>query len=186
MRVHSESDEQLLQRIRVGDAVAFGRLYDRYKGKLYGYCCRLLHNESWAEDAVHDTFLRIHAGVHSVNNPQSFPVWIFRIARNEALMMLREKKSTVEPDDTALWDNDTPLEVLARKEDLQLLQSLLDHLSVPYREVIVMREIEHFSYAEIADLTGTTVSSVKSRIFKARKALGARLESLKVNGRSER
>ena len=181
--MHSESDEQLLQRICAGDAGAFARLYERYKGRLYAYCCRLLRNESWAEDAVQDTFLKIHAGVHGVNNPQSFPMWIFRIARNEALMMLREKKQTVEADGDAIWDNNTPLEVLTRKEDLELLRSLLDRLSVLYREVILLREIEQLSYAEIAELTGTTVSSVKSRIFKARKALGAKLKPLKMKER---
>ena len=156
--MHPESDEQLLERIRAGDTHAFARLYERYKGRLYAYCCRLMRNDSLAEDAVHNAFLKIHAGVHSVNSPRAFSLWMFRIARNEALMILREKKKTVEPDEDAIWDDDTPLDILARKEDHECITHLLGQLSTVYREVIVLREFEQLSYAEIAEVTGTTVS----------------------------
>ncbi len=183
--MHSASDEQLLQQLRSGDTAAFAELYERYKGRLYAYCLRFLRSEPWAEDAVHNTFLKMYTGVHSITSPHSFRLWIFRVARNEALMILRDRKKEASMDPDAVWDDETPFDIVVRKEVHELAAQLLDKLSIAYREVIVLREFEQLSYAEIAGLTGTTVSSVKSRIFKARKAMEAKIALLGLNERSD-
>jgi RNA polymerase sigma-70 factor (ECF subfamily) len=75
-----------------------------------------------------------------------------------------------------VWDSNTPHEQFVAKETTEIVRLLLHELKQEYREVLVLREYEQMTYAEIADVTETTESSVKSRIFKARKALAARLK----------
>jgi RNA polymerase sigma-70 factor (ECF subfamily) len=75
-----------------------------------------------------------------------------------------------------VWEGDSPEDELLAKERKELIEIVLQRLHAPYREVIILREYERLSYEEIAGITGTTISSVKSRLFKARKAL---IEKLK-------
>ncbi len=171
-----ESDELLLEHIREGNRDALARLYERYKVRLYALCFRLLKNEAKAEDAVHDTFVKIWNGADAIEKSQSFRSWIFRVARNEAFMMMRQKKSVGDDALETLWDDDTPLGLLAEKDSKEIIQRCVDGLKVEYREVLLLREYEQLSYEQIAEITGATESSVKSRIFKARKALAKKLE----------
>ncbi len=164
-------DEQLVRLLQKGENSAFAWLYEKYKTPVYLYCLRLLREEQSAEDAAHDTFLKISSGIHSLANPQSLRAWIFRIARNEVMQMLRKTRRNGSIDTGDVWDEETPFEKYEQVETQELVRQSLDRLKTEYREVLVLREYEQLSYAEIAEVTGATESSVKSRIFKARKAL---------------
>ena len=177
-------DEDLLMRLRQGDRNALGRLYVRYRLRLYGYCFRLLRNTAEAEDAVHETFLKVSGGADSLTATGAFRSWVFRIARNESLMILRRKHGHRAADPDELSDETTPLEILMAKDAGEVVRRVLDRLRVDYRDVLLLREVEGLSYAEIALVTEATLDSVKSRIFKARKALQQNLERWKTE-RSE-
>lgn len=176
--MHTDSDEELLERIRSGERAALARLYSRYKVHLFRFCLHLLKNESQAEDAVHNTFVKICNGVHSVGNPSSLCAWMFQIARNEALMNLRQRKSSSDDGLDDVWDEETPLTILVDKDISTVVQQMMSRLKVEYREVLMLREYEQLSYTEIARITGVTESSVKSRLFKARQALAKSLEPM--------
>jgi RNA polymerase sigma-70 factor (ECF subfamily) len=176
--VTPQSDEQLLLQLRKGNARAFELLYRRYRQPVYAFCLRLLGNEARAEDAAEETFLKMYNGIDSLTTPAAFRPWIFRIARNEALMMQRQRKHTVEANDDTVWNDETPLTLLTGKETTEIIQELLGKLKLEFREVLMLREQNQLSYAEIATATGLTESAVKSRIFKARKALASRLAPL--------
>ena len=75
-----------------------------------------------------------------------------------------------------VWETDTPFDHTVRLDTTSLVESMMAQLKVEYREVIVLRHLEHCSYAEIAAITGCTTSSVESRLFKARKALLQKLK----------
>lgn len=176
--MHSESDEQLFERIRRGDRAALARLYERYKVPLFRFCLHLLKNDAQAEDAVHETFIKICNGAHAVEHPDSFRAWIFHIARNEALMTLRRRRPSSENGLDDVWDEETPLTLLVDKDISAIVQQMMSRLKVEYREVLMLREYEQLSYAEIARITGSTESAVKSRLFKARQALASNLEPM--------
>ena len=176
--VTSQTDEQLLGQLRVGDARAFELIYKRYRRPIYALCLRLLGNESRAEDATEETFLKMVNGIDSLAAPGAFRPWLFQIARNEGLMMLRQRKNTTEANDDTVWTDETPLTLLTGRETTEIIQGLLSKLRAEYREVLLLREDDLLSYAEIAAATGLTESAVKSRIFKARKAHAARLAPL--------
>lgn len=100
---------------------------------------------------------------------------MFQIARNEALMKLRRNKESSNGGMDDVWDDNTPLTVLEHNDIIGIVERSVNNLKVEYREVLLLREYDQLSYAEIADITGATTSAVKSRIFKARKALAETL-----------
>lgn len=174
------TDEQLVENLRTVGPPAFAQLYHRYKHRVYAYCYRLLRHPQNAEDATQETFLKVHRSLDQLATVISLPAWILTIARNEAFMILRrtrpaEQLEVVEED---VWDTVTPLEATVQKEKSEIVQQCLLELRSSYREVLVLREYEQLSYGEIAAVTGLTIGAVKSAIFKGRKAMGKRLDSI--------
>lgn len=173
------ADQDILLKVHRGDTRAFGLLYDRYKPRLIGYCYRLIGDRQSAEDIVQTSFMKAFASLSSLENPGSFSHWIFSIVRNEVYASLRVKRSngTTLPIDSGedVWDPDSPLDSLIRGETIEAVQRCLRQLRIEYREVLILRQYEKLSYAEIASLTGDTISAIESRLFKARKALAERL-----------
>ena len=176
--VQHPTDEQLLERIRSGDAAAFPELYRRYSPRLYSYCFRLLRDGQSAEDAVQETLMKVHSEQRFVNDPRLLRGWIFTIARNEVFGMLRKKRAVPLGDDDVVWEKETPFELLLQSEEKEIVEHVLGELKPEYREIILLREYESLSYEEIASVTSTTISAVKSRLFKARKALVKKLRPL--------
>jgi RNA polymerase sigma-70 factor (ECF subfamily) len=173
--VHNTSDTELLSLMHSGDRRAFAEIYRRYRRALYAFCVRLLSDTQAAEDAVHEAFLKLSAGSEAISQPAALKSWLYTVARNEALMAIRRRRDGGNDDAGSVWDDETPLS-LAEKEDVRnLVQSALARLRVEYREVIHLREFEGLSYGEIASVTGDSESSVKSRLFKARRALAEKL-----------
>jgi RNA polymerase sigma-70 factor (ECF subfamily) len=101
---------------------------------------------------------------------------MFTIARNEVYAHLRRARSNGLEGNEDVWESDSPHEEFVAQEQVELVQRLLTQLKPEYREVLLLVEYEQMSYADIAAITGATLSSVESRIFKARKALGKKLK----------
>jgi len=173
--VHPKSDQELLSLIRTGDKGAFAELYMRYSRALFAFCSRLLGDTQAAEDAVHETFMKLSSGSAAIAEPAALKSWLFAVARNESLMTLRHRPAGGNDDAESVWADETPLS-LAEKEDVRsFVRAALSCLKMEYREVLLLREFEGLSYGEIASVTGDSASSVKSRLFKARRALADRL-----------
>ena len=184
--MNPKSDQQLLSLIQTGDKGAFAEIYRRYRRALYAFCVRLLGDTQSAEDAVHETFMKLSSGAVSIAEPAALKSWLFSVARNEAFMALRHRPGAGNDDADSVWADETPLS-LAEKEDVRsFVQAALSCLKMEYREVILLREFEGLSYGEIASVTGDSASSVKSRLFKARRALAGKLAGVwneeRVNG----
>lgn len=181
------TDEQLVERIRIDETRAFAQLYHQYKHRVYAYCYRLLQHPQNAEDATQETFVKIHRSLHQLQNSASLQTWIFSIARNESFTLLRRVKPTqdLEEAENELWEEESPLERIVERERAANVQHCMTLLKPAYREVLILREYEHLSYLEIARVVGTSESAVKSALFKARKAMGKKLE-LTMNERNER
>ena len=151
-------------------------VYQSYAAGVFAYCLKILADRQLAEDVVQETFLKVQQHAKSIQRNESFRSWIFRIARNEALMQLRKRRLDGQLEDESVWSEDTPHQQLIALERSEIVNSLLDNLKHEYREVLVLLVYESMSYAEIAAITGATESSVKSRIFRARKAMLEKLE----------
>lgn len=171
------TDSEILKRVASGDKAAFGDLYRKYYSRLFGYCCRLLGDREVAEETVQSAFVRALESIGTLERAESFSPWLFTIARNEIYATFREARKNGSADlEEDVWESDTPHERFVERETTALIEEGLGRLKREYREVLLLRNFEKMSYAEIAAVTGTTVSSVESRLFKARKALMKYLE----------
>jgi RNA polymerase sigma-70 factor (ECF subfamily) len=172
-------DQELLDQVRAGNPQAFTDLHNKYRRRLLAYCYRLLQDRVTAEDVVQVTFQKAYESLNSLDKPDLFFYWLFSIARNEVYGHIRKVRrngtpqSIEEKDD--VWTEETPHEQMVRKETTEIVELFLNQLKVEYREVLVLRQYDKLTYAEIAAITGDTVSSVESRLFKARKALAKKL-----------
>lgn len=175
----SESDETLVRRSIQGDQNSMAELYSRYAPRVTGYCIRLMANPQSARDAVQSTFLKAFESLHTLDDPSLFYYWLFSIARNEVFTSLRLKRrngQVLNVEDEDVWVNETSHDDFVRKELRDLIVEAVGLLKHEYREVLILKQFEQLSYAEISAITGDSISSVESRLFKARKALMKRLE----------
>jgi RNA polymerase sigma-70 factor, ECF subfamily len=172
--VNTVTDSVLLDQLRGGNANGLSQLYGRYHERVLRYCAGLMNDREHAEDIVQNVFLKLHAAQHTIRNGHTLQCWLFTVARNEAYTELSKRKTT-QLDESLVWDGDAPDDELIRNERKEIIDSVLQRLHLPYREVIMLRVYEQLSYEEIAAITCTTVSSVKSRLFKARKVLVQKL-----------
>ncbi len=161
------SDDDLFVLTQNGDVEAFNELFRRYERKVYVYCMRVLLDDDLARDAFQEAFMRVYEHRASYDG-RSFMVWFFTIVRNVCLNMRRNRKPTV-PFETSAAN-----ETSAQVKDVVLhdqIVAALNRLPIDYREAIVLYEYDGYSYQEIADIVGVTISTVKIRIFRARKML---------------
>jgi len=178
------TDADLAADFRGGDDRAFGILYERYKRAIYLFGRRMLGEPDAARDLVQDVFLKIYEKRAQLHDPENFRSWLFTAARNRCLSQLRHTRAWAPLDDAP----DEALAVspaagsLEAAEEVRLLQLALGRLKVEYREVLVLREYQDLSYRDIAVITNSSESAVKSRLFKARRALHDALQQA-ITGR---
>jgi RNA polymerase sigma-70 factor, ECF subfamily len=177
MMTHAKPDENLLLLLRQGNRKAYSEIYERNKNAVYRYCYRMLSDAPSAEDATQDTFMKMYNNIYQLKNDSSLLPWLLRIARNEILLHIRRNKHNGTIDADRIWDEQTPHTIAETIESHEIVQHLLAQLRSEYREVLVLREYEQLSYQQIAEITGDTESSVKSRLFKARQALTKKLKA---------
>jgi RNA polymerase sigma-70 factor (ECF subfamily) len=167
----TRTDAELIADLCAGNPDAFGELYRRYRTSLFGFCVWMTGDRARAGDLLHEVFLRLYQSASTIRETGALKIWLYRVARNEVLMSVRQKREVADPNPDLVWDNETPLTILETTERNRLLERALGSLKEEYREVLLLREEEELSYAEIAVITGDSESSVKSRLFKARRAL---------------
>ena len=165
-----------------GSEEAFTQLVETYQTHVYNLCYRMLSEPESAEDAAQETFLRAYQHLHRYDRKRPFATWLLSIAAHYCIDRLRRRKfsmTSIDQDDEQgsfeLPDNDAPnpeSEVI-HGEQREQMQSLLKHLDSVDRAAIVLRYWNDCSEAEIADTLNLTVSAVKSRLHRARRALAS-------------
>lgn len=178
------TDEHLVSLSKDGNLDAFNRLVDRYQSAVYSLCFRLLGERTAAEDAAQETFLAAYRAITRFQEG-SFRSWLFRIAANQARDELRRRgrRPRTEPltprDDPEppAFDPPDPSPGPAEALDHAALSAGLEHalLQLPFdqRQAVLLADLHGFAYDEIAAMTGTSLGTVKSRIFRGRERLRA-------------
>ena len=154
---------------RVGSA-DFAVVYDRYHEALYRYCWSILHQREDAQDALQSTMERAFVALQRERREIEWRPWLFCIARNEAVSILRRRRDTYALRDTAAPGGDIGESLFAR-EEIRALQSDLANLSERQHAALVMREVNGLGLEEIARLLGCSAAAAKQAIFEARGAL---------------
>lgn len=173
------TEQKLIESFRSGDEFAFVGLYNRYKGPVYAFCYKMLLDSDAAKDVMQETFLRVYENRDRLMKSDAFKSWLFTIARNQCLNAIRRSGKHVSlPDAKDLPPvAETPFTRMEKSEQVRFVTRFLESLPPEYREVIVLREYQNLSYEEIAAVTRSTLSAVKSRLFKARRKLAQQMEA---------
>jgi RNA polymerase sigma-70 factor (ECF subfamily) len=171
-------EQQCVARAMAGDIGAFERLVVLYQRPVYNLAYRMLGDAGDAEDAAQETFLRAYANLSAYEPKRRFASWLLSITAHWCIDRLRRRiKMALEfPDDIAALggrDEGAEAAAIAREEEREVRRSL-GALPAPARLMIVLRYWHDLSYAEIAEVTGLPVSTVKMRLLRARRSLAAR------------
>jgi len=162
------SDAVLWRRAADGDAQAFATLYERHLPALLRYCRSILRDDEDAQDAVQQAMAKAFAALDE--REIDVRPWLFRIAHNESISMLRRRRPTVEvPED--LSGHEDVSDVVLRRARLRDLESDLAALGTRQRAALVLRELNGLGHEEIAEVLGASPRSIKQLIFEARAAL---------------
>jgi RNA polymerase sigma-70 factor (ECF subfamily) len=184
----STHERLLVEEAKSGRSSAFGELYERHRLRIIRTAFRILRDRQDAEDATQRSFQHAFTNLGRFRGDSTFSTWITRIAINEALMMLRRKRSTTlfsqarndedqAPSALDLADErPTPEQALAETERRAAVLRAISHLRESLRIVVLLRELQGLTSAETARRLGLTVSAVKARTFHARRYLRQHLE----------
>lgn len=174
-------EQDLIRRVQAGEKELFYQLVKPYERRIYAAAFAVLRNEAEAEDAAQEAMLKALTHIRQFRAEARFSTWLTQITVNEALMRRRkahseimepigerqEEDGTYTPRDFADW-REIPSEVLERKEIRQKLASAVAGLAAKYREVFMLRDVQHLSIEETAEALGITQASVKTRLLRAR------------------
>lgn len=181
-----QEDELLIKRAQKGDIDAFEELIAKHEKRIYNIALRTMKNPEDAKDMAQETILKIYRAIAGFKGDCTFAVWIYRITVNTCLDELRRKKkrfaSSLDElaDETGLQfedESETPEDRLSRKELGSKIAAAIASLDDDYRVAVTLRDVQGLSYQEIAEITGATLGTVKSRINRARAQLQKKLQS---------
>ncbi len=168
-------DSVLVRRAREGDQRAFAELVRRHQDRVFRFLLRMTGSRDESMDLTQDTFMKAWQALAQWEPRAQFSTWLFQIARNGAIDLLR-RRATLEfvpmmedPDFAA--QQPSPDEQVELRQRYGLLDAVLRQLPTEHREILLLREIEQLSYAEIATTLEIQEGTVKSRMARARAAL---------------
>jgi len=163
------SDEELMSQVREGVGEMLGTLFDRYHGRLYSYFVRLTGDRALSEDLVQDVFYRILKRRQTYRPGSPFKPWMYQIARNARNDNFR-RRPEVEFEE-GMAEPVLPQDDLSDREQNDLLHRALLRLPEDKREVLLLSRFQDMKYAEIAELLGCEVGTIKTRVFRAMQEL---------------
>lgn len=197
-----DADFQLVQRTVAGDQKAYELLVIKYQRRIERLIGRMVRDVDLVEDIAQETFIRAYRALHQFRGEAQFYTWLYRIAVNTAKKALVDMKRDPTVPEAALRASDdddetyrpgnepiseeSPDTILAAKEIAAAVNAAMEALPNELRQAVTLREIEGLSYEEIAEVMNCPIGTVRSRIFRAREAISARVKPLLDNQSGKR
>jgi RNA polymerase sigma-70 factor (ECF subfamily) len=188
-----EADAELVRLAQGGDERAFQALVVKYQRRIARHVARYVRRANDVEEVVQDAFIRAYRGLGAYRGDASFYSWLYRIATNAAFSFLKRNAGEVQADERAdegfepgISDEQTPERVLQAKQIGQAVERAMARLQPELAEALVLFEVEGKSYKEIAQMLGTPIGTVRTRIFRAREFIARRLEPVLGPARDRR
>jgi len=194
-----EADQALVERVQAGDKQAYGLLVAKYQRKLLRLVSRLVRDAAEAEDVTQEAFIKAYRALPNFRGDSAFYTWLYRIGVNTAKNWLvangRRAPTSTELDNEdaenygesdLLRDVDTPERLLMTKQIGETVNAAMADLPEELRTAISLREVDGLSYEEIAQVMDCPIGTVRSRIFRARDAIAAKLRPLLDTGPDRR
>lgn len=176
----SDTEKMLIKKCIKGDIDAFEKLIEAHQKRAYNISLKILKNPDDAMDISQEAFIKVFKSIKSFKFQSSFSTWLYRIISNTCIDFLRKNKNEVYSIDNPIHTEEgsikrqfedqgnTTEDTFNRKMTKELVQRSIEVLDDQHRVVIILRDIEGFSYNEIADILGCSLGTVKSRISRAR------------------
>lgn len=175
-----DGDEKIVKKILDGEGALFEEIIRRYKNPIYALCFRMVGNAEDAKDLAQETFIKVYNGLEKYNPAYRFSTWIFKIASNLCVDILRKKRIQVCPlDDQIKYDTVSAEDIYFHHRKRQEIDGVIQGLSDEYRMVILLYHKEGLSYDEICKILNLPMSKVKNRLHRARKILKERLKEIR-------
>ena len=178
MEQFKDMDAQLIDEVGKGNQAAFDILFSKYNNKLYASLLAFTKSQELAEDLTQKTFIRVWKKIETFRGDSSLFTWIYRIAINLAKNEFSSKQAknqgiTDNIDDTYDLESSvsSPESHAIETESMQAVMDFIASLPTDLREAISLREFDGKSYEEIAQITGSPIGTVRSRIFRAREEI---------------
>lgn len=195
-----EIDRQLVERVKQGDKRAFELLVEKYWRKLTRLLSRMVRDPDEVEDIAQETFIKAYRALPQFRGDAAFYTWLYRIgvntaknylaAKGKAMPTVSERAYSDDEDDVeerlVAQDINTPESELLSKQVAMAVNEAVEALPEELRTAITLREMEGLSYEEIANLMGCPIGTVRSRIFRAREAIAAKLRPILGTGQDKR
>lgn len=201
MMPDEDPDLALVERARKGDTRAFEMLVLKYQRRIERLIHRMIRDVDLVQDLAQETFIRAYRSLPGFRGESAFYTWLYRIAVNTAKramvklqrdpLLTQSTWTNSEEDETSSpgmeqSDGATPESELASRQIAATVNEAIDALSEDLRQAITLREIEGLSYEEIAALMNCPIGTVRSRIFRAREAIAARLRPMLSTSQGQR
>lgn len=178
-------EPELIERALAGDRTAFTELVWQNQDRLFASMLQVTGSPEEAEEVTQEAFIRAFVKLDTFQRNSQFFTWIYRIAFNNALTRRRKKRARVSLDQVR---EDNGLEVVAgtddvdepmlRDERVALVRTAIDTLTDEHRRILVLREMDDFSYEEIAEILDISIGTVRSRLSRARRQLKLAIEAI--------
>ena len=189
------SEQDFVKELQIGSQKAFGQLLDVYQQKVFGTCISFIPNKEDAEDVAQEVFITVFRSIHSFKGNSKLSTWIYKIATNKCLEFIRKKNAKKRfAFMQTILGNEIPLDktsyftevnhpgiLLENQEKSVIIFKAIDTLTENQRVVFTLAKIDEKSYQEIVSITGKSLSSVDSILFRAKKSLQQKLENFYKN-----
>jgi RNA polymerase sigma-70 factor (ECF subfamily) len=188
-------EQEFINQLKQGKQAAFGKLIEAYQQKVFSTCISFVPNKEDAEDIAQEVFLEVFKSISNFKGEAKLSTWIFRIATNKCLEFIRRKQTKkrfafmqtilgneISIDKTNYFTEfNHPGILLENKEKSAIIFKAIDTLPESQRVVFTLAKIDGKSYQEIVEITGKSLSSVESVLFRAKKGLQEKLENFYKN-----
>jgi RNA polymerase sigma-70 factor (ECF subfamily) len=176
----SSKERELVARIKEGDMDAFRELVEMHRDRIYAFVFYMTGDRSDADDITQETFIKAYKGLSKFRGDSSVYTWLHRIAMNLCIDRVRKLKKRKEVPLSEIIPShvEEPFREAERSELRRIIEVALSGIPEKQRVILIMYEIQGFSYEEIASILGCPIGTVRSRLHKARNGLRERISKL--------
>lgn len=187
--IENIQEREIIKKILGGDLGLFEKVVDEYKGRIYNFSLNILYNKEDAEEVALEVFYRFYKELKNFKCSCKILTYLYQIAKNLCVDFLRKKKIK-EVDLDAVKDmlksNDTPEENYIKGEERRAVLLALGSLEDAYRQALILRDMEGFSYKEISGILKENLNTVKTRIKRAREKVSLQIKKMMGSDNNER
>lgn len=184
-REFQELENDLLTRVGRGDKAAFQALYQRFQRPLFGFLMRMVRDQAMSDELLNDVMLDVWRTASAFEGRSAAGTWIFGIAHNKAISLLRRRREEQMPEDAAetlIDESDTPDRTAEHADMSRVMRSMIDRLTPEHRSVLQLTYYQDMSVQEIAEALDCPVNTVKTRMFYGRARLKEMLAAAGIQG----